>query len=64
MVCLSLVEDGDAGKLSTGPFAGIFLELGVHRLEKGAHEGDLECWPDNRTLLHDIADCRPVSYCL
>jgi hypothetical protein len=56
------VEDGDAAELAARPLGGVFLELGVHRLEEGAHEGDLEGGADNGSLLGDVADCYFVSH--
>ena len=51
------MEDGDAAELAAGPFGRILLELGVHGLEEGAHEGDLEGGANNGSLLGDVADC-------
>lgn len=51
-----LVEDRNAAQRSTGPLGKISIELGINRLEKWAHERDLECWPSDRAFLLDVHD--------
>jgi hypothetical protein len=53
----SLVEDRDTAQLATVPFRLILGELGIHRLEEGAHERDLVGRTDDVALEVVVLDC-------
>lgn len=51
-----LVENRNAAERAALPFGDILFHLGVQGLEEGAHEGGLEFWTDNRTLLVPVTN--------
>ena len=48
------MEDRNAAQRAAYPFRVIDLELGVHRLEKGAYEGDFEGRADDVALIPNV----------
>jgi hypothetical protein len=53
----SLVEDRDTAQLATVPFRLVLGELGIHRLEEGAHERDLVGRTNDVALEVVVLDC-------
>jgi hypothetical protein len=55
------MKDRDTTQITAVPFGLVLMELGINRLEEGAHEGDLPCWTDNGAFEPDVIDCTQAN---